>query len=238
MEKQNELFDGEPVIEFKTAKDRRHFLRYAGMVGVGGSLALVGVACAEDETDPAPSGNGDSSSPSDEPSEEPTEAEASVPQGDLDILNYALTLEYLEADFYKQGVDSGMLKGRELALIKPIAEHEAAHVATLTSTIQDLGGEPVAEPKFKYPAPTFKDKAAFLKTASVFEELGVAAYHGQVTMVKTPALLGAAASIAGVESRHAAVLAKLIGGNPFPAPVEATKSMDEVLKAATPFIKS
>jgi rubrerythrin len=204
-------------------------------VGVGGSLALVGVACASDETDPAPSGN--SSSPDDEPSEEPTEA-ASVPQGDLDILNYALTLEYLEADFYKQGVDSGMLKGRELALIKPIADHEAAHVAALTSTIQDLGGEPVAEPKFKYPAPTFKDKAAFLETASVFEELGVAAYHGQVTEVKTPAILGAAAAIAGVESRHAAVLAKLIGGNPFPAPVEATKTMDQVLKAATPFIKS
>jgi hypothetical protein len=236
MEKQNELFDGEPVIEFKTAKDRRQFLRTAGMFGLGGSLALAGVACASDETNPAPSGDdSDSSSP---PSDEPTEAEASVPQGDLDILNYALTLEYLEADFYKQGVDSGMLKGRELALIKPIAEHEAAHVAALTSTIQDLGGEPVAEPKFKYPAPTFKDKAAFLKTASVFEELGVTAYHGQVTMVKTPAILGAAAAIAGVESRHAAVLAKMIGGNPFPAPVEGTKTMDQVLKAATPFIKS
>ena len=233
MDGKNELFDGEPVIEFRTAKDRRQFLKYAGRIGVGSSLALVGVACASDETNPAPSGDNDSS-----PSDEPSEAEASVPQGDLEILNYALTLEYLEADFYKQGVDSGMLKGRELALIKPIAEHEAAHVAALTSTIQDLGGEPAAEPKFKYPAPTFKDKAAFLKTASVFEELGVTAYHGQVTEVETPAILGAAAAIAGVESRHAAVLAKMIGGNPFPAPVEGTKSMDEVLKAATPFIES
>ena len=237
MDGNKELFDGEPVIEFQTAKDRRQFLRYAGKIGVGSSLALAGVACASDETDPAPATNNDSS-PSDEPSEEESPAGAAAPQGDLDILNYALTLEYLEADFYKQGVDSGMLKGRELALIKPIADHEAAHVAALTSTIKDLGGEPVAEPKFKYPAPTFKDKAAFLKTASVFEELGVNAYHGQVTEVKTPAILGAAAAIAGVESRHAAVLAKMIGGNPFPAPVEGTKSMDEVLKAATPFIKS
>lgn len=228
MGNENELFDGEPVIEFRTEKDRRQFLKYAGMIGVGGTLALVGTACAEDEATP-PVGN--------EATEEPSEEEASVPQGDLDILNYALTLEFLEANFYKQGVDSGILSGRELALVEPIAEHEAAHVAALTSTIKDLGGEPVAEPNFKYPPPTFKDKAAFLKTASVFEELGVAAYHGQVTEVQTPDILGAAAAIAGVESRHAAVLAKVIGGNPFPAPVEQTKSMDEVLEAATPFIK-
>lgn len=235
MDKKDQLFDGEPVIEFQTAKDRRQFLRYAGMIGVGSTLALVGVACAEDETTPPPAAGGGAS---EEPSEEPTEEAPSVPQGDIEILNYALTLEFLEADFYKQGVDSGVLSGRELALVKPIAEHEAAHVATLTSTITDLGGEPVAKPNFKYPAPTFKDKGAFLKTASVFEELGVKAYHGQVTEIQTPALLGAAASIAGVESRHAAVLAKLIGGKPFPSPVEGTLSMDEVLKAATPFIKS
>jgi len=229
MEKEDQLFDGQPVIEFQTARDRRQFLKYAGMIGVGGTLALTGVACAEDGA--APTGvAGDKSDDSMD--------ESSVPQGDLDILNYALTLEFLEADFYKQGVDSGVLKGRELDLIKPIAEHEAAHVSTLSSTISDLGGEPVAEPNFKYPAPTFKDKAAFLKTASTFEELGVKAYHGQVTMIKTPDILGAAASIAGVESRHAAVLARLLGGNPFPAPVEGTLSMDEVLKAATPFIKS
>jgi rubrerythrin len=233
MGEKDQLFDGQPVIEFQSAKDRRQFLKYAGMVGVGGTLALTGVACAEDE--PTPSG--DNSQSDDEPSEDPSK-EPSVPQGDLDILNYALTLEFLEADFYEQGVDSGVVKGRELDLIKPIAEHEAAHVASLTSTISELGGEPVAKPNFKYPAPTFKDKAAFLKTASTFEELGVKAYHGQVTMIKTPEILGAAASIAGVESRHAAVLAKLVGGNPFPAPVEGMLSMDEVLKAATPFIKS
>jgi len=227
MEKERQLFDGEPVIEFQNAKDRRQFLKYAGMVGVGGTLALTGVACADDKAK-KPVGK-----KSDDPSEKP-----SVPQGDIDILNYALTLEFLEADFYKQGVDSGILKGRELDLIKPIADHEAAHVATLSSTISDLGGEPVAKPNFKYPDSTFKDKGDFLKTASTFEELGVKAYHGQVTLIKTPTILGAAASIAGVESRHAAVLAKLLGGNPFPAPVEGTLSMDEVLKAATPFIQS
>lgn len=226
-----EVFDGEGVIQFETRSDRRRFLRYAGMIGVGGTLAAAGVACADDEVAPPVAGN----TPEDEESEM---TEPSVPQGDLDILNYALTLEFLEADFYKQGVDARILKGRELELVKPIADHEAAHVAAITQTINALGGQPVAEPAFKYPAPTFKDPAAFLTTAHTFEELGVAAYHGQVTMIETPDILAAAAAIAGVESRHAAILAKLIRAKSFPSPVEGTKSMEQVLKAAKPFIKA
>ena len=208
----NEIFNGEAVMSFENDSDRRNFLKWAGIVGVGSTLAVAGLG------------------------RESVSAQAE--DSDLEILNYALTLEYLEADFYNRGVDSGVLSGRELALVKPIRDHEDAHVAALTSTIEDLGGDPVASPKFKYPGGTFDDKAKFLETASVFEELGVSAYHGQVTLIKDPALLGAAAAIAGVESRHAAVLADLTGGNPFPAPVEATATMKEVLKAATPFIKS
>ena len=207
-----EIFNGEAVMSFENEQDRRNFLKWAGIVGVGSSLAVAGF-----------SGNS---------------AEAQAEDSDLEILNYALTLEYLEADFYNQGVDGGVLNGRELALVKPIRDHEDAHVAALTSTINDLGGTPVKSPKFKYPKGTFTDKATFLETASVFEELGVKAYHGQVTLVKNVDILGAAAAIAGVESRHAAILADLTGGNPFPAPVEETATMKEVLEAATPFIKS
>jgi len=89
-----------------------------------------------------------------------------------------------------------------------------------------------------YPDGTFTSRATFLKTASTFEELGVNAYHGQVTAIQSPAILGAAASIAGVESRHAAVIASLIGGKPFPAPLESAKDMASVLAAAKPFIQS
>lgn len=207
-----EIFNGEAVISFDNEQDRRNFLKWAGIVGVGSSLAVAGF------------------------SQGPVGAQA---QGsDLDILNYALTLEYLEADFYKQGVSGGALSGRELALVTPIRDHEDAHVAALTSTINDLGGTPVKSPKFKYPNGTFTDKAMFLETASVFEELGVKAYHGQVTLIKNVDLLGAAAAIAGVESRHAAILADLTGGNPFPGPVEETATMQQVLKAAKPFIKT
>ena len=207
-----EIFNGEAVMSFENDQDRRNFLKWAGIVGVGSSLAVAGFSRGS--------------------------ANAQAEDSDLEILNYALTLEYLEADFYNQGVDGGALSGRELALVTPIRDHEDAHVAALTSTINDLGGTPVKSPKFKYPKGLFTDKAKFLETASVFEELGVTAYHGQVTLIKDPALLGAAAAIAGVESRHAAILADLTGGNPFPAPVEETATMEQVLEAATPFIKS
>ena len=207
-----EIFNGEAVLSFDNDYDRRNFLKWAGIVGVGSTLAVGGFSGVT--------------------------ASAQAEDSDLEILNYALTLEYLEADFYTQGVEGGVLSGRELALVKPIRDHEDAHVAALTSTIEDLGGTPVKAPGTKYPAGTFEDKAKFLETASIFEELGVTAYHGQVTLIKSIDILAAAAAIAGVESRHAAILADLTGGNPFPAPVEATATMEKVLAAAKPFIKS
>lgn len=205
----NQIFDGAPVIEFNNESDRRNFIKWAGIVGVGSTLVAGGLgkqwASAQEDSD-------------------------------IGILNYALTLEYLEADFYTQGLDANILSGRDKALVSPIKAHEQAHVAALSQTITDLGGEPVKKPKFKYPGATFKSKDGFLKTASVFEELGVTAYHGQVTKIKNADLLAAAASIAGVESRHAAILADLTGKNPFPAPVEKTADMATVLKAAKPFL--
>jgi len=218
---QDQIFDGKPVLQFDNEHDRRSFLRTALIVGVG--AGFVGYAA------------GDPTSGTRSSAFAGNLAQASV-QGDLDILNYALTLEYLEADFYTQGVDGGVVSGRELDLVTPIRDHEQAHVAAITATIKDLGGTPVKSPKFAYPNGTFTNRGTFLATASTFEELGVTAYHGQVTLIDSVDILAAAASIAGVESRHAAILADLTGGDPFPSPIEASASMGAVLKAAKPFI--
>jgi Ferritin-like domain len=207
---ERQLFGGAPVIEFNNEQHRRNFLKSAAIVGVGATLVAGGGAVGRFAQ--AQSGS------------------------DIDILNYALTLEYLEATFYKKGVAGGSLSGRELALVTPIRDHEVAHVAALTATVKKLGGKPVAMPKFKFPAGTFTNRNKFLTTASTFEELGVTAYHGQVTKIKSTEILAAAAAIAGTESRHAAILADLTGGDPFPAPIEAKKSMSQVLAAAKPFI--
>jgi hypothetical protein len=135
------------------------------------------------------------------------------------------------------GLQKDLLNGRDLELVTPISDHEAAHVTAVTDTIKSLGGKPVAEPKLTFPASTFKSRAKFLGTAAVFEELGVKAYHGQVPLIESVDILAAAASIAGVESRHAAIIADLTGGNPFPQPIEGNLPMKAVLKAAMPYIK-
>lgn len=223
MTSNEKIFDGKPVIGFQDEHDRRSFLRTALLVGVGAGFVGYQVGDpSSGERSSAWAGN---------------LAKASTKKY-LEILNYALTLEYLEAEFYKQGVDGGVISGRELELVTPIRDHEVAHVAAVTQTINDLGGTPVAKPELTFPKGTFTNRDKFLATASTFEELGVKAYHGQVPfLIDNEDLLLAAASIAGVESRHAAILADLTGGEPFPRPIEASLPMSAVLEAAAPFIK-
>lgn len=206
------VFDGKPVIRFQDESGRRNFVKVAALVGVGSTLVAAS--------------RGDK------------RAFADASASDLDILNYALTLEYLEAEFYTRGLKSGILKGRSLELVSPIRDHEQEHVTTVTQVVKDLGGKPATKPAFQFPAGTFDSKAKFLATASAFEELGVTAYHGQVPRIKDADILKSAAAIAGVESRHAAIVADLQGGNPFPASFEKHMTMSQVLKAAGPFIKS
>ncbi len=229
----NELFDGQPVLEFESDADRRGFLKYAALFGVGATL----VACGNNK-----SGGGSpaaSSSPSTAPSASPTDDTSAFGQGDLGIANFALTLEYLEADFYAKGVAGGSgLLGDLLPLIQPIANHEAAHVQALTQLITAAGGKPAAKPTTKYPDGTFTDKMKFLMTASVFEETGVKAYHGQVTRIQDKKVLAAAASIAGVESRHAAILADILNQKQVPSPVEAHAPSSEIVAAVKPFLGS
>ncbi len=236
----------EPGAMEELARDpssRKKFLRMVGGAGAASAFATFLAACSDEgggaRPGGAPSGGGGTTegSPADgaidtrEPSPDPRRDTS-----DLEILNYALKLEYLEADFYAQGIQGGVLSGRELELVTPIAAHEAAHVTALTDTVTQLGGTPAERPMFTYPEGTFTDRDAFLMTASTFEELGVKAYHGQVQAIESVDILAAAAAIAGVESRHAAILADITGGNPFPAPVEGTLTMEEVLEAAMPFL--
>jgi rubrerythrin len=206
------LFGGSAVLRFREETDRRNFLKAAGVIGVGATFVAV------TRGDPRAFAQGSAS--------------------DLEILNYALTLEYLESDFYTQGLQGGILSGRELELVTPIRDHEQEHVTAIMQTVQQLGGTPAEKPMFMYPDGTFTDRNMFLQTAAMFEELGVDAYHGQVPNIQNPEILGAAAAIAGVESRHAAILADLTGGEPFPAPFEDSKSMEEVLALAGNFIQS
>jgi Ferritin-like domain len=161
---------------------------------------------------------------------------------DVDVLNYALTLEHLEYAFYRDGIglfsfgqDS---RGQSIDTnFAAIRDHEGAHVETLASVIADLGGTPVEEATYDF-GDAYTDPMAFMMTAAALENTGVSAYDGAGQFITDPELLTAAGSIVAVEARHASYLNLLTGQIPFPAAFETPLTMDEVLEIAGPFIAS
>ena len=153
--------------------------------------------------------------------------------GDVGILNFALTLEYLESSFYDEAKTRAKASGELKSLIGLLADDEKQHVDALTATIKKLGGKPVAEPKFDF---SYSNTAGFLKLAQTFEDTGVSAYNGAGPAIKSKEVLGAAGSIVQVEARHAAAIR--LQNKEEPAPEAFDPSLDEaqVLKAVEPFI--
>ena len=166
------------------------------------------------------------------------EAIAQEGGGDVDILNFALTLEYLEAAFYAQALKQVKgLGGEAKDIATTLKDNEDQHVAALMSTIKDLGGTPVKAPGVDF-GNSFANEKAFLTTAQTFEDLGVSAYNGAGPEIKSKDVLAAAGSIVQVEARHAAAIRALNGEPPADKAFDEALTKDEVLKAAMPFIKS
>jgi hypothetical protein len=159
---------------------------------------------------------------------------------DVDVLNYALTLEHLESEFYRQGNAAGVLSGKEAGYLKRIGADEDAHVAAIMQTVQKLGGTPVPAPAVDFGG-SFASRDSFLKTSHTFENLGVSAYLGAARFIKDKTVLQAAAGIFGVEARHAAIVGNLLDlapeGGVYMGSTESPKSKAQVLAAATPFLK-
>ena len=156
--------------------------------------------------------------------------------GDVDILNFALTLEYLETDFYQTKGASIGLTGQARTYAKSFGDEEAEHVAALTKAIKASGGKPVAKPMFVFPVTNEK---TFLKLAYTLENVGVGAYNGAGPSLKNKALLAAAGSIVQVEARHAASIAVLTGAKITPnGAFDKPLTKKQVLAAAGPLIKS
>jgi hypothetical protein len=156
---------------------------------------------------------------------------------DLDILNFALTLEYLESAFYEQGLKTAKLGGEQKMVAQEIASNEMDHVNSLMGAISDMGGKPVDAPSVDF-GNAVKSESAFLKLAQTFEDTGVSAYNGAGPMLKSKQVLGVAGSIVQVEARHAARIRLLNGETPAPVPFDTPLNMDEVLKAVQPYVKS
>ena len=154
--------------------------------------------------------------------------------GDVAILNFALTLEYLETDFYKKALTLN-LSSEVKKLAQEFGDQEAQHVTAIAGTIKKLGGTPVKSPTFSFP---MTDQASFLKLAQTLEDTGVGAYNGAAPAIKSKAVLGAAGSIVQIEARHAAAIRLLNKVTPAPAAFDASIAAAAVLKAVKPLIKA
>jgi rubrerythrin len=156
----------------------------------------------------------------------------SVPASDVAILNFALTLEYLESAFYMEAVAKGSFNGDTNTFARVVSAHELAHVRFLQGA---LGKAAVKKPTFDFKGTT-SDQTKFEETATILEDTGVQAYLGQVGNIKAKAILKAAGSILPVEARHAAWireirLAKTQGTLPAPSAFQGSKTKAQILAA-------
>lgn len=155
---------------------------------------------------------------------------------DVDILNFALTLEYLEAAFYSEAAKRVPgLSGELAGYVKAFGSEEQDHVDALAGTIKDLGGKPVEAPGVDF-GDAFSSTDSFLELAITFEDTGVSAYNGAAPMIDSKDLLAVAGSIVQVEARHAAAVRHAAGEPAAPNAFDPTLGEDEVLKAVQPFI--
>ncbi len=206
----------------KDPVSRRKFLALTGgSTAAAAFLAACGSDSGTTTTSTASGGGGSSET-------------AQFGKGDIGILNYALTLEYLETAFYADVVKSGLFKGEELAVIKKFGQEEAEHVDALTAAVKSLGGKPAPMPKTEFP---LKSAKSVVELAATVENLGAAAYLGQAANIQSPEVLASALAIHSVEGRHAATLNTLLGESitpdgAFAKPADAKT----VLKSVEPFI--
>jgi hypothetical protein len=209
---------------------RKKFLKAVGSAGAASFGAFVLAACGSSSSTTSTKAAATATTSAAGPA-----VPASFGAGDIGILNYALTLEYLEAEFYAKVKAAHLFKGAVGSLVSEFGQQESEHVAAIHQTVIKLGGTPAPKPTGKFPITT---AAAVAKLAYTVENLGASAYLGQAGNISNPSVLAAALAIHSVEARHAATLATLVpGGHVTPTGAFGNPaSAATVLAAVKPFI--
>ncbi len=211
----------------KDPSSRKRFLSMVGGAGAAGALAVFMAACGGDDDENTSAGTSDNK-----------QSEGGNAR-DLEIVNYALTLEYLEAAFYADVLKSGVVTDKAVGeAAKRIGQNEQEHVDALLATAKKLG-KPAPKPKTNFQSVIEGGEKKVLETAATVENLGAAAYLGQAGRIKSKEILAAALAIHTVEARHAAALNKIVGKSIVPDGAFAKPaSMAEVLPKIKPFLVS
>ena len=216
---------------------RKHFLKMAGK-GMGSAAAATGLAafiaaCGGSSSSSSTAAGTSSSAAAAGTGTSKAVASTSAPSGDLAIVNYALTLEYLESQFYAKVIKSGLFHGKNLSIIKSFGAEETQHVVALKKVAMSMG-TPAKEPMGKFP---IHSAAQVTKLAGAVENLGAAAYLGQAGNIQSKEILAAALAIHSIEARHAATINLVLSKSPTPDGAFAKPmTMAQVLKVVTPFI--
>jgi hypothetical protein len=195
--------------EFGRARSRRDFFKSLAVAGAGATAASMLLS-----------------------------GKASAQTTDLDILNFALTIEYFESEvFYPAALNAGILSADAKTVVAQLVDIEVQHRDALIDLIKSLGGTPVNRPKFAIPDYVLASEGAFLETALAQELTDVGAFLGAAPMIQSPDVLAAAGSIAGVEGENVVAVRRLLGLVPyaneaFPAAV----TMEEALAELSPFV--
>ncbi len=204
--------------------DRKRFLKMAGATGAASFGAFVLAAC----------GSSSSSTKSAASATAATSTSASSASGDIAILNYALTLEYLESEFYSKVIAANLFTGKVGELLQKFGSQEDTHVTALKAAVSKLGGTPAEDPHGKFPINSATQVALLAYTV---ENLGAAAYLGQAAKIQSPEVLASALAIHSVEARHAATLGTLVKKPVTPQGAFAVPAeMSTVLAAVKPFL--
>ncbi len=168
---------------------------------------------------------------------------------DVEVLNYALTLEHLENAFYREGLatfsdeelaSADALSGFDESVrtavpnyVRTAGGHEAAHVRALSVRVESLGGTPVEEAEYDF---GYETPSEFLALAKTLENTGVAAYAGAAPTIADDDVFDTAISVHSVEARHAGLFNQLNGESPFPDRVDEPMSMTEVRDVVSEFV--
>jgi len=231
------------------SRPRRRFLHHATVAGGGFALLSTGTGVAaaggsEGGVDNDGEAAGGDGAENDEGEDDPTDV------SDVDVLNFALTLEHLEANYYNQFLDEYSeseverseparvfaepgLRFSTYQKIEEVRDHEEAHVEALTQTIEDLGGDPVEPAEYDFPYETIEE---FADLSATIEAVGVSAYAGAAPLIDSDEVLAAALSIHSVEARHTAYFRVLNTNTPFPKAFDPARTMEEVLEIASQFM--
>jgi hypothetical protein len=210
--------------------DRKRFLKAVGGAGAASFGAFVLAACGS-------SSKSSTASTAAAPATTSTSTTAATNPfgtGDVGILNYALTLEYLETEFYEKVVAAKLFSGKAGALIEEFGRQEQAHVVALTAAIKGAGGKLAPKPTGKFPISSASQVAMLAYTV---ENLGASAYLGQAANIQSKKVLAAALSIHSIEARHAASLGTLVNKSVTPNGAFALPAdIPTVLAAVKPFL--